>query len=1237
MSRPSARTTWSIGQRCLLLAMLGLLGLLWARDASLLLWVVDLLLLGAFSLIVLVKLGSIVGGLVLHDMEDAGPEELVALGDAELPVYSILVPMYREPAMVEPMLGALNALDYPKNKLDVLLLLEADDADTQAAAEALDLPAWMRVIIAPEGKPKTKPRACNIGLNEARGEFLVIFDAEDRPETDQLRKAVATFRRLPEVSCLQACLNYYNAGQNLLTRWFTLEYSTWFDLFLPGLHSLHSPIPLGGTSNHFRSDTLRQLGGWDAWNVTEDCDLGMQMARAGLETRVLNSTTWEEAVSRLPIWLRQRSRWVKGYWQTLLVHTRQPFCGLREFGLWRYLMMWLVVGGHVLALALLPLCWLRVAAALLSGDAIFHPSSPYTAYLYVTVVVLGACNALFILVHMIAAWQRGQTRLWLAALGLPIYWLLMSWAAWKGVLQHLWAPFRWEKTTHGLADSADSASWREPPPLRTPQARQASLFLIAGCICLLAAAALVLPMALGFGEAISRATLTYENAAAVLEIPVEDNWQKQEALIIDVRLVDRVDRRNTVFKAIVHLKIGDGEWYQRQSEDCVRAGDRVRVTVPLTDAWQARDSKLPWGPWCLRRVRAAGLKLYTHDSNPHVALQNLHLLPSQTPEPPLEAELLASPADGELHRILEPRFRLSRDYKNPFDPREIDIAMEVVAPSGELSRATAFYFQDFQRHYEGGREILTTDSIPEWRARFAPREVGRHRWRLQGRDHHGDTLSTPWQRCEVRNSDAPGFIRVDPDDHRFFAYENGDFFFPIGMNLRSPSDNIRPPDLDFRLPSPDGGTRVMNGYLDDMAESGINLARVWMAPWSCGIEWHRKVHGYRGLGQYNLANARQLDWIIEHARQQNIVIDLALQNHGPFAGHYDMQWDENPYNRVHGGPLRHRGRVLVNAEARRLFAQRFRYIAARWGSDPTIFGWTAWIEVDALPASPRYIRSWHADMIPKLQAVDLGRHPVSTLYAGHGDLDVFALPQIGYTQIAAYAEYAGTVERFEDVVDFVAPLDKPTIIEEYGGSAVAGNMDMMAQQIHDGLWAGLMQPIAGAPWAWWWNLVFAKDLDRFHATVARFVGDSDLRGKNWHYQRVSLGPLSAVIRHSDELVWAWIYEDEQVNLRAEPGEIRGGRDWRHITRIHSRLYENLVGDRYDPLTATAPDRFDTVRDLSLPLSNLRRGRYQIEFWETWGSDDVRRQATDVGEDGRLLIRLPPLQRDLAIRVERLEE
>ena len=234
-----------------------------------------------------------VGGGRSADVDETIAVEARALSAEDLPVFTVLVPMFREAAMLPHLAEALRNLDYPLGKLDIKIVLEADDTETIEAARTLGLEGVFEIIVVPRSEPQTKPKACNFALRFARGEYLVVYDAEDRPEPDQLRKVVATFRRSPpNTVCLQCRLNYYNAGENWLTRMFTLDYALWFDQVLPGLERLGIPIPLGGTSNHFRIDVLRELHAWDPFNVTEDADLGIRIGQKGYRVGIVDSTTY---------------------------------------------------------------------------------------------------------------------------------------------------------------------------------------------------------------------------------------------------------------------------------------------------------------------------------------------------------------------------------------------------------------------------------------------------------------------------------------------------------------------------------------------------------------------------------------------------------------------------------------------------------------------------------------------------------------------------------------------------------------------------------------------------------------------------------------------------------------------------------------------------------------------------------------------------------------------------------
>ena len=377
-------------------------------------------------------------------------EDLAGLRDEDLPVYSVLVPLYHEARVLSRLVAGLEALDYPHGKLDVMLLLEEDDKATIAAAQAVEMPDFIRLVITPDGVPKTKPKACNLGLALARGEYLVIYDAEDRPEPDQIRKAVLGFEREGrDVVCLQAKLNFYNQRQNLLTRLFTADYSIWFDLMLPGLDHLEAPIPLGGTSNHFRVADLRELLGWDPYNVTEDCDLGVRIAMRGYRTRIIDSTTWEEACSAAGYWIRQRSRWTKGYIQTYLVHLRKPFALLSSLGPWKTASFHLTVGGTSLCLLVNPVYWMLTAAWFVLRWEAFSHLFPFPLIL-LGLICLFVGNFLFVYSTMLATYQRGYYDLVKHCLLAPAYWVLASIGAWRGMLQLITRPSFWEKTRHGL-------------------------------------------------------------------------------------------------------------------------------------------------------------------------------------------------------------------------------------------------------------------------------------------------------------------------------------------------------------------------------------------------------------------------------------------------------------------------------------------------------------------------------------------------------------------------------------------------------------------------------------------------------------------------------------------------------------------------------------------------------------------------------------------------------------------
>ncbi len=380
------------------------------------------------------------------------PKKIADLNDKDLPMYTVMCPLYKEAHVLPQFVEAISKMDWPKNKLDVILLLEQDDQFTIDAAKKMNLPSYVTVQVVPDSQPKTKPKACNYGLHFAKGKYLVIYDAEDVPDPLQLKKVYLAFLNSPDsVKCIQAKLNFYNPHQNLLTRFFTAEYSLWFDVVLTGLQSIETSIPLGGTSNHFRTQDLKDLEGWDSFNVTEDADLGIRLFKRGALTAIIDSITLEEANSSWTNWLRQRSRWIKGYMQTYLVHMRNPYKFFKEYG-WHALLFQLVMGGKIAFMLINPFMWLLTISYFglyaIVGPTIetFYPSIIF--YMAVTSLIFG--NFLFIYYYMIGAAKREHWTIIKWIFLVPIYWLLVSVAAGIALYQLIVKPHYWEKTVHGL-------------------------------------------------------------------------------------------------------------------------------------------------------------------------------------------------------------------------------------------------------------------------------------------------------------------------------------------------------------------------------------------------------------------------------------------------------------------------------------------------------------------------------------------------------------------------------------------------------------------------------------------------------------------------------------------------------------------------------------------------------------------------------------------------------------------
>ena len=378
---------------------------------------------------------------------DTTPDNTTIL--ARLPTVSIMVPLFKETEIASQLVARLKRINYPKELLDILLVVEADDTTTAATLAGTQLPVWIKTITVPMGSLKTKPRALNFALDHCRGSIIGVYDAEDATHPFQIKHIVRRFsQRGPEVACLQGVLDFYNPRTNWLSRCFTIEYATWFRIILPGLEKLGLPVPLGGTTLFFRRHVLEQLGGWDAHNVTEDADLGIRLARYGYKTELIQTVTLEEANCRPWPWVRQRSRWLKGYAMTWAVHMRAPRALWRDLGAWKFFGVQLLFAGTLSQFILAPLLW---TFWFLLFD-LPHPLNGFgMPNLILGVGVLFLISELItISVGMLSVAQKDKRHLLKWVPSLHFYFPLGCLAAYKGLAEILYQPFYWDKTSHGV-------------------------------------------------------------------------------------------------------------------------------------------------------------------------------------------------------------------------------------------------------------------------------------------------------------------------------------------------------------------------------------------------------------------------------------------------------------------------------------------------------------------------------------------------------------------------------------------------------------------------------------------------------------------------------------------------------------------------------------------------------------------------------------------------------------------
>ena len=1261
-----------------------------------------------FLLFIALRLVSMLLGLFGDPSRRVSARRLAQLNDNDLPVYSILVPLYHEPEVVPELIAAMRALDYPTDKLDIQILIEPGDKPTLDALAKVHLPEYFRLTQSPDAPPRTKPRACNEGLARARGELLVIYDAEDRPEPDQLKKAVVAYRRAPEsVVCLQARLGHYNSRQSLFARWSAMEYLSWYQFILPGLQRMRAPIPLGGTSNHFRVDALRALGGWDPFNVTEDCDLGMRIARRGWKVWMLDSTTWEEAVTRPGAWIRQRSRWIKGYWQTWMVHTRHR--PIRELGIWGALHFALTTGGSIFTFVINPIMWCVALAWFLIGWPLVQIGNPLSQVMLLATLFLMGGNLVFLALNMMGCLACRRPDLVFAALLSPIEWVLLSVSGWLALAQSIARPFHWEKTHHGRA-SED----KEPAAVHGFIGKfvlPVIAFVALGASCLGAAQliqvrieeriAIEKKMAEDEAARIRARQLVYENLRyGRVQRPhlFEDScyegattlwgfegdtggWylsRDRKGYLLDTDQMTTESEKSGLrvpltmpgetdvavhpnadatpyggltvscylppdapkgMQILFYMRDRDDLWYEHLTTQTLLVGRPTRFEIDM-DArrhnWEPRGHAKPYDIYTPQQVRTFGIRFLGKDAYDGPAYVDRICTIPRTPERtalralPAILDLALSTQTVPVLSRIEASFRIGKAYANPFDPEVVDVRGRFTPTSGgEAIEIPAFYWQDYARDMHDERERLTPTGAAEWKVRFAPPKPGEWTLQIALKDSDGCTTESAPLAFVASPSETKGYLRIAEKKKRYFSYADGSFYYPIGHNVCFPVDQLRAYDYDFPLP---WGQRTY--YYDDvltrMADAGENWVRLWMTPWGFGVEGPGMWSDFHGAGRYNLANAWRLDHVLDLAEQRGIRVCLTMGHYSE----YNQSWRFNQYNKANGGFLNHPKQVFTNPEAIRAFQNRLRYIIARWGYSENVMAWELWGEVNLVPGyTPRTGAAWHKRMISYIHQTDPFGHMIFThchnWQRGHS---LWALPGIQIVQGNGYIRPPNRTENhvinFRRYLREVRRYPKPILVAEYGGRSERGapSRDYLTAQMHSGLWASFVYPFGGTAMHWWWNFIHGEDLYGHYAALTRFAQGIDRLQRDYAVARPTL-------------------ERDGVEMKPMREPKRG-------SRVGKRLLDRLFGPAtprveslevagmqaadagfywvYHPMVFVTRQNIPTVSGVTMTVDKLEPGTYVVEFWDTDKGEIFERR--DVNATGPLRIDLPPVQRDLGVRI-----
>ena len=706
----------------------------------------------------------------------------------------------------------------------------------------------------------------------------------------------------------------------------------------------------------------------------------------------------------------------------------------------------------------------------------------------------------------------------------------------------------------------------------------------------------------------------WENGGeAMLFAPPMEKGERPAALVFQVMLLSaEPDVADPSIKPILFFKNKDGDWYQACGPS-LRKGEWItcRFDVsPRSLDLQPVHQAGAWNGQASRECRTWGISFSScMAERAAVLVDNVRIVPDDVPRRASVFAFEPGPAKVEVYDLYEASFDVSPIPDNPFDPDRADITAVFSCPDGRERRVPAFFYRPYRRVLRGEEEALLPAGASCWKVRFTPTLPGSYTWRLEGAVMGKELAAGPFTFTAVPSS-RHGFVRLAEKPRRYFRLDDGTFFYPIGHNFRSPNDPRTARLLKIPTP-PDKGTFRYDEILPRMAAAGENSFEVWMASWFAEIEWVARWKNYHGLGDYNLANAWKLDYVLEAARRYGMKVNLVIDNHGKYSTWVDDEWKDSPFNIENGGFLSSPVQFWSDRRARLYHRNKLRYIVARWGYSPAVLGFELVSELDLTgdrdgDHKRASVYRWHEEMANFLKSLDCNRHLVSTHYSQtYRKIDpVMALqPFLDYIVGDAYYDGGDIVRLVLQSAGFADArrLNKPYFITEYGGTPWGSAVPRLHADLHSGIWATYMTNMAGTPFFWWFDLIDRKDWYYHFAALAKFNEGESREGRNFRTRWLSV---------------TGVYGVRALGLL----DADGGYAWVYHAGVAGSIPEKR------PLPK--------VKGAVLVFTRLPDALWSYEVWNT-RTGEIMAKGRAESKRRRLDVPLPPFEGDVAVKLRRV--